>query len=117
MCQYCTLKYIDVYHPVGTWLFFPIPAFLRRRRKKAKEGFAINRFFYRSSFQIVHSSSVARQMCKSVSQYSIDGSAHACALIDNFHVQTYTCVFAKLFFDIFLNKISARDACIACCVQ
>ena len=38
-----------------------------------------------------------------VSQYStvsarLDGSARACALIDNFHVQTYTCVFAKLFF-------------------
>ena len=25
---------------------FPIPAFLRRRRKKAKEGFAINRVFF-----------------------------------------------------------------------
>ena len=42
--------------------FFPIPAFLRRRRKKAKEGFAIDGvFFYQSGFQNWYITSVAKQ--------------------------------------------------------
>ena len=49
-------------------LFFPILAFLRRRRKKAKEGFAIDRvffidmvFFINQVFKIGIVSSVARR--------------------------------------------------------
>ena len=51
----------------GKYRIFSHPAFLRRRRKKAKEGFAIdgvffiNQVFYQSGFQNWYSSSVARQ--------------------------------------------------------
>ena len=62
--------------------FFPIPAFLRRRRKKAKEGFAINRFFFID--QVFRSYIVAlllgNRYQKCASQYS---QYSKCKTVDN----------------------------------